>query len=51
MASDRVHRSLRSWIFNQMAEAAKQLQGKIKGNEGSQGKHKGEDLDKTSKCF
>lgn len=34
-----------------MANAAKQLQGKVKGNEGIQGKHDGKDLDKMSKHF
>lgn len=40
-----------SWMFNQRAKVAKQLQGKIKGNERTQGKHDGEDLDKTRKPF
>lgn len=38
-------------MFNKMAKAAKQLQGKIKGNEGTQGKQDGENLDKISKHF
>lgn len=32
-------------MFNQMPEAAEQLQGKMKDMEGTQGKHNGEDLE------
>lgn len=38
-------------MFNHMPEAAKQLQGRTKDREGTQGKHNGEDLEEDKKMF